>query len=162
LALSDDRDLRITVEGPEALVVELAPEDVSLESSRSRTDILAVPSSDVDRAAGLRRYSVSHGGWVFAVTVASARVARLRERAVPGAAAQGSQGTQMIRAQIPGRVVRVWVAAGDQVEQGQRLLALEAMKMENEVRAPHAGTVESIEVAVGQAVELGAELVRIA
>ena len=42
--------------------------------------------------------------------------------------------------------VRLWVAEGDTVEAGQRLLAIEAMKMENEVRAPHAGTVESIAV----------------
>ena len=45
------------------------------------------------------------------------------------------------------------------VEAGQRLLAIEAMKMENEVRAARAGTVESVAVAVGQTVELGAELV---
>jgi len=42
----------------------------------------------------------------------------------------------VITAQIPGRVVRLWVAEGDTVEAGQRLLAIEAMKMENEVRAP--------------------------
>ena len=44
------------------------------------------------------------------------------------------------------------------VQAGERLLAIEAMKMENEVRAPRAGTVVSIRVQVGQPVELGSEL----
>ena len=64
----------------------------------------------------------------------------------------------MIKAQIPGRVVRLWVAVGDAVEPGQRLLAVEAMKMENEVRAARAGTVESIGATLGGTVELGDEL----
>ena len=51
--------------------------------------------------------------------------------------------SDVVKAQIPGRVVRLWVEEGDTVEAGQRLLAIEAMKMENEVRAPRAGTVES-------------------
>ena len=53
----------------------------------------------------------------------------------------------------------VAVAAGDAVEAGQRLLSVEAMKMENELRAPRAGTVERIAVAAGQTVELGDTLV---
>ena len=64
----------------------------------------------------------------------------------------------MIKAQIPGRVVRLWVAVGDTVEAGQRLLAIEAMKMENEVRSLRAGTVEWISAVLGSAVELGDEL----
>jgi pyruvate carboxylase subunit B len=57
--------------------------------------------------------------------------------------------------------VRVWVKEGESVDTGQRLLAVEAMKMENEIRAPRAGTVESIAVAVGGLVERGDELVTI-
>jgi acetyl-CoA/propionyl-CoA carboxylase biotin carboxyl carrier protein len=52
----------------------------------------------------------------------------------------------------------LWVAQGEQVETGQRLLAIEAMKMENEIRAPHAGTVKEIKVAVGGLVERHDEL----
>jgi biotin carboxyl carrier protein len=55
-------------------------------------------------------------------------------------------------------VARLWVAEGDTVETGQRLLAIDAMKMENEVRAPRSGVVASIAIAVGQTVELGDEL----
>jgi biotin carboxyl carrier protein len=58
-------------------------------------------------------------------------------------------------------VIRLWVAQGDVVEPGQRLLAIEAMKMENEVRAPHAGTIEHIAVEPGSSVELRDELLRL-
>ena len=53
----------------------------------------------------------------------------------------------------------VAVAAGDAVVAGQRLLAVEAMKMENELRSPRAGTVDRVAIAVGQTVELGDPLV---
>jgi biotin carboxyl carrier protein len=62
---------------------------------------------------------------------------------------------------MPGRVARLWVVEGATVEAGQRLLAIEAMKMENEVRAPRAGTVASIGVAVDSSVELGDELLTV-
>ena len=51
------------------------------------------------------------------------------------------------------------VTPGDTVAAGQRLLAVEAMKMENELRAPRDGVVERVEVGVGQTVELGDSLV---
>ena len=66
-----------------------------------------------------------------------------------------------MKAQIPGRVVRLGVSNGEQVEAGQRLLAIEAMKMENEIRAPHAGTVKAIKVEVGTLVERHGELLTI-
>lgn len=61
-------------------------------------------------------------------------------------------------APMPGTVVRVAVSAGDQVEQGQPLLWLEAMKMEHKITAPAAGTLSSLPVAAGQQVDLGAVL----
>ena len=54
------------------------------------------------------------------------------------------------------------VAVGDTVEIGQQLLVLEAMKMQNEVRAARQGTIERIPVAVGERVELGDLLVVLA
>jgi len=54
---------------------------------------------------------------------------------------------------MPGRVVRVMVAPGDAIEAGAVLLVLEAMKMEHAVRAPVAGTVGELHVAVGDQVE---------
>ncbi|MBI2760059.1 MAG: acetyl-CoA carboxylase biotin carboxyl carrier protein subunit [Chloroflexi bacterium] len=60
---------------------------------------------------------------------------------------------------MTGRVVRVSVQAGDAVEAGDLLLILEAMKMENEIRAPRAGTVKEVRVAAGDRVSQGDALV---
>jgi biotin carboxyl carrier protein len=66
-----------------------------------------------------------------------------------------------VTAQMTGRVLRVEVEAGEQVEAGALLLLLEAMKMENEIRAPRAGTVTSVLVGVGDRVNSGDVLVEL-
>jgi 3-methylcrotonyl-CoA carboxylase alpha subunit len=66
-----------------------------------------------------------------------------------------------IRARIPGRVVEVRVAAGDEVEGGATLLVLEAMKMQNEIRADRGARISSVECVAGQTVETGAILVHL-
>jgi biotin carboxyl carrier protein len=69
---------------------------------------------------------------------------------------------KVVKSPMPGRVVKVLVAKGDAVEAGQGLIVLEAMKMENEVRARVAGTVAEVHVAAGTAVEGSAKLVTLA
>jgi propionyl-CoA carboxylase alpha chain len=59
-----------------------------------------------------------------------------------------------LRAPLPGRVVAVWVGAGDRVHRGQPLVSLEAMKMEHTLDAPYEGTVTDLRVAVDHQVEL--------
>lgn len=66
-----------------------------------------------------------------------------------------------IKALMPGRVVRILVAQGEQVRKGAGLLILEAMKMENEIHAVVDGVVEELFVTAGQTVEAGADLLRI-
>jgi biotin carboxyl carrier protein len=149
--------LRITVAGSEELVIELDPVEVVPATGR-QPEVRSGAASASDRADGRRRYEVTIDGWVFSVGLESAARAALRERAAHAAEVTGPTGRSVIKAQIPGRVVRLWVAVGDPVEAGQRLLAIEAMKMENEVRSHRAGTVESISAVLGSAVELGDEL----
>ena len=60
---------------------------------------------------------------------------------------------------MPGKVLQVLVQPGDAVEEGQALLVLEAMKMENMIKAVAAGTVAEVPIAEGEAVEKGALLV---
>jgi biotin carboxyl carrier protein len=71
-------------------------------------------------------------------------------------------GDKTVKSPMPGRVVKVLIAKGDVVEVGQGLLVLEAMKMENEVRARIAGTVAEVHVAPGATVEGNAKLVTLA
>ena len=72
-------------------------------------------------------------------------------------AAQG-KGVSTVASPMPGKVTRILVKPGDQVEANQTLLVLEAMKMEHSVRAPRAGVVQSISVNVGALVGDGAEM----
>jgi biotin carboxyl carrier protein len=70
----------------------------------------------------------------------------------------GASGPLSVQSAMPGRVVRVLVAAGDPVRAGQGLVVIEAMKMENEITAPRDGRVRSVAVTAGETVEGGAEL----
>jgi biotin carboxyl carrier protein len=69
------------------------------------------------------------------------------------------EGPAIVLAPMPGKVVKLLVGVGDVVEAGQPVVVVEAMKMENELRAPSAGTVASVFVAEGQAVEGRAKLI---
>ncbi len=70
-------------------------------------------------------------------------------------------GAGMVKALMPGRIVRVAVAKGQQVKKGESLLVLEAMKMENDIQAAADGTIDEIFVEAGQTVEGGADLIHI-
>jgi len=80
---------------------------------------------------------------------------RFRRGRGEGVAADGEQ---RITAPMPGRVVRILVKAGDEVAAKQPLVVVEAMKMENEVRADRDGTVAEIHTRDGMSVEAGALL----
>jgi biotin carboxyl carrier protein len=67
----------------------------------------------------------------------------------------GARGDQAIVAPMPGRVVRVLVAAGDPVTARQAVVVVEAMKMENELRSPKDGRVKEVAVTPGASVEAG-------
>ena len=165
--------LRVTVEGDPPLVREIGAEGDDMEDpggggqasdDRPRAPWLVrpLPGRPEARARGAGRWEVVVGGWRFEVATEDAARAALRERASRAGASMGGAQRQVVRAQIPGRVVRVDVTAGQAVEAGQRLLSIEAMKMENEIRAGQAGTVARITATPGLAVERGQELVVIA
>jgi acetyl-CoA/propionyl-CoA/long-chain acyl-CoA carboxylase, biotin carboxylase, biotin carboxyl carrier protein len=67
----------------------------------------------------------------------------------------GHAGSDAIVSPMQGTVLAVAVADGDAVEEGAVLCVVEAMKMENEVRAPHAGVVSELSVAAGEPVSSG-------
>jgi biotin carboxyl carrier protein len=86
---------------------------------------------------------------------------RMRAAAAVAAHHAGSS-DDVVRSPMPGRIVRVLVAAGDEVAVGQPLVVIEAMKMENELRAKRAGRIGEVLVATGAAVEGNAKLLRFA
>jgi biotin carboxyl carrier protein len=91
------------------------------------------------------------------------RVESDRQRAASAVAAHGGGAAEdTVRSPMPGRVVNVLVAAGDDVQVGQPLIVIEAMKMENELRAKRAGSIAEILVTAGTAVDANAKLIRFA
>ena len=105
---------------------------------------------------------VEFGGRVYDAVVAPADAPRGRVQfsdAVAGNIAPDPVATVSIKANMPGRVVRVLVAVGDRVTAKQPVVVVEAMKMENDLRTPVDGVVKEILVTPGAAVESGAVLV---
>ncbi|MYC59536.1 MAG: biotin/lipoyl-binding protein, partial [Gammaproteobacteria bacterium] len=107
------------------------------------------PAAD---AAGV--YTVEVGGQQFVVKVAEGEHVGEFTPAV-GAAQAGAEHAREIKAPLAGTVVRVMVGVGENVNAGDVLVVLEAMKMEAEVQAPAAGTVAAIRVRGGDSVQLG-------
>jgi len=79
----------------------------------------------------------------------------------PAAGARKISGRESVTTPMPGKVVRLLVAEGDEIIAGQGLIVVEAMKMQNEMKAPRAGRVVSISVKPHDAVNAGAVLLTI-
>ena len=143
-------------------VVEISNEGVSVSGQTVVTELDEVPDSPVRslildntshrlvaRSAGSGCWDLTIRGWKLSAEVMDERTRSIRE--ITGAATAPS-GPKPIRAPMPGMVVRVEVAEGDQISPGQGLLIVEAMKMENELRAETAGRVRRVHVTEGEAV----------
>jgi len=108
----------------------------------------------VTPAGGPGELLVTMGGRIAAVSVNGRRSGH-----GTGDAGAHAHGEQRVVAPMPGRVVRLLVAAGDEVAARQGVVVVEAMKMENELRSPKAGKVKEVVVAAGASVEAGRVLV---
>ena len=111
----------------------------------------------------MKNYTITVNGNVYDVTVeetgsTSGAAAPRRTAAKPAAAASAGAGSIKIEAGAAGKVFKIEKKVGDAVKKGDTVLVLEIMKMETPVVAPEDGTVASIDVAVGDAVESGALL----
>ncbi|MDG1985220.1 MAG: acetyl-CoA carboxylase biotin carboxyl carrier protein subunit [Planctomycetota bacterium] len=110
--------------------------------------------------------SIEGGPHEIAVTIAGHRydcqLEDERERAANLAARAANKGGGLLKAVMPGVVVELLVEIGDTVVEGQPLLILEAMKMQNEIGAPGDGVVKALHAAAGTAVGAGDKLVTLA
>jgi biotin carboxyl carrier protein len=81
-----------------------------------------------------------------------------RTRLLAGSAASVASGPQTVAAEMPGKVVNVALEVGAEVTEGQGVMVVEAMKMENEIASPIDGVIVEIAVSVGDTVEAGVTL----
>jgi biotin carboxyl carrier protein len=135
-----------------AEAVEVGTDTYSILLSGRAFDVRVSPD-----AHGEDNLLVRFGGSEFRVQVRDPRSWRGSRHDVLEAS-----GPQQVLAPMPGKVVRVLVAAGEEIEMGRGLVVVEAMKMQNEIRAPKSGRIERVLVTEGQAVRTQEALVIIA
>lgn len=119
--------------------------------------VAAAPAEVVLEVAGVAHaFSVARYGDLRCVDSALGAVMLHRESPFPDPSSVAAPGSLL--APMPGTVVQIAVGAGDQVDAGQPILWLEAMKMQHQINAPVAGVVAELPVRIGQQMELGAVL----
>jgi biotin carboxyl carrier protein len=158
------RERTVVVEGPGQdggfrVSIDGAAQEVDARALRPGTWSLVIAGRsyvvDLDRRRAGIAASVGDSEALLQVEDA------LHKRLASTAGARPAPRGEAIRAPIAGKVVKVLVAAGDQVTAGTPVIVLEAMKMENELAAERGGTVSAIHKAAGQAVDTGDLLVEI-
>lgn len=149
--------------GSDGITVDGTPVTAQLEEVEGTPVFLLNLDGTLHRLAvkpveGRGRFTIWSDANRFDVEALDERRRAIQELAGAGSA---SSGPAPLVAPMPGLVVRVNVKAGDEVTPGQPLVVIEAMKMENELRATAAGIVGSVRATPGIAVEKGTVLVEL-
>lgn len=167
--------MRYTIEGPDGLVpVTLTPQAegegaymVQIGEADPEPAHVHIGRTMIHVLLGHRSFSIRHGargkqlhvhgsGYDQVVSLIDPKVMRRRLATGHGAGSGG-----VICSPMPGKVVQILVEVGQEIEAGQGVIIVEAMKMENELRAEEAGVVLAINVAPGDLVEGQAALIQI-
>jgi acetyl/propionyl-CoA carboxylase alpha subunit len=158
--------------GGARIVVALDPDAVRVEGEAVAARLADIPGTPVSvlsvddsvhavrvrRRDGRGRYTLWIGGYRFDAEALDERTRAIRDLDVNRTV---SAGPGLLVAPMPGLVVRVLVEEGATVQAGDGLVVMEAMKMENELRAPAAAVVGRVHAGAGAAVEKGALLIEL-
>ncbi len=146
VAIGNQEFLAHLQETPQGFKVRVGEVLLSLDTPKEQKDAMRLSRST----------NVSIDGKIHQVRFAPMRAQRKVQNSANTGISEGS-----VTAFMPGTIVRVMVAAGQHVQTGDVLLILEAMKMENEVKAPQDGVIKTLHVAPGSNVNKGQTLVEI-
>lgn len=165
--------VKLSAASPEAIVVDVqdlpnGALSISVDGRKVDADVLALGGQlsvlvdgkvvDLTTEGAAPQVGVIGRGYRTYVEVESER-----QRAANAVKKGGGAASEnLVRAPMPGRIVKVLVSKGDAVLPGQPLLVMEAMKMENEIKAKGPGTVGDVHVIAGATVDGGAKLVTFA
>ncbi len=129
-------------------------EEIKADAVMPRRDVISIIIGGTHYEVKREHTATDVHYWVknsrFAVEVRDPRSLRSRK-----AAAAGGEGPQKLVAPMPGKVVRIILPAGSEVDAGQGVLVVEAMKMQNELKSSKKGTVKQVMVAEGASVTAG-------
>ena len=155
-----EREIELDLEADRVAVRDGEVHDARVSDVEGTPVRLVTIGDEVHRVVARRgetrgKYTLWLDGFRYEVEALDERTRTIRE--LSGASA-GASGPAPLKAPMPGMIVRVAVQVGDQVVPGQSLVVMEAMKMENELRATAAGTVKAVLAQPGTAVEKGALL----
>jgi biotin carboxyl carrier protein len=156
-ATVDGRSMRVEVRGKDGryqVLLDGALLEVDLQETGGHFVSLLIGGKSYE--AGLEKRP---GGYTVVLTDDVVSVDLVEGSKGASLPPKKAAGPSRVTAPMPGKLVRVLVTPGQDVAAGEGLVVVEAMKMENELRAPRAGTVRDVPVREGQAVEAGALLV---
>lgn len=150
----DGKSYRLELEQVDGLwKCRLDGRDIEVDAVLARPNVLSLRIGNRAYEVKCERTATDMHVWVgsarFAAEVRDPRSLRSRVRAVD------EHGPRKLIAPMPGKVVRILVGAGSEIEAGAGVLVVEAMKMQNEVKSPKKGTVQKILVTEGAAVNAG-------
>ena len=154
-AIVDGSRLEIEFErtGSNSIEARIADRTYNLESSEVEPGVYWFSwngrSIELMVSPAMDGYSVSVGLHRISVEILDARTALKK------AAQHGHDGVVEVRAPMPGKIVKVLVAEGSEVNANQGILVMEAMKMQNEIKSPKKGVIGKLAVAEGVAVNSG-------
>lgn len=166
-----DSGLKISVNGKQ-FDASLGDNAINIGGSDKKVELLNTPDKDIYTfSVNNKIYLVSttpgddgilkihHDGNLYEIETKSAKEALL-EKYMAGSGS-GADKNKMIKSPMPGMVVKIECAIGDDIQKGDKPIVLEAMKMENALASPGAGKVKAINVKEGQAVEKNTVLIEL-
>jgi biotin carboxyl carrier protein len=134
-------------------ILELEPGCYSILMDGRSVEVRLDKGKSSDPEAHAYRAMLYDGAYEFALVDP--------RRALLSAAGGAGAGGGLLSSPMPGKIVKLLVKPGDQVEEGQTLLVMEAMKMQNELKTNTTGTVKTVHVQEGATVETGAALITV-
>lgn len=156
----EDHDVLLDAEGVHVDGEDVAAQVMPVDGTPVRTVMIGseVHRVVVRRGVSVGVYTLWLDGHRFEVEALDERTRTIRD--LSGVSA-GPSGPAPLTAPMPGLIVRVTAQVGDMVQAGQGLVVMEAMKMENELRASATGRVRAVHAVPGTAVEKGALLIEL-
>jgi len=172
-ALANDKGIKLAEQKEEDVLIYALFPQIGLKflENRDKPDAFEpVPGAEPETpaatpaaapvAGGPEAYTVAVNGKTYNVTVAAGgEIQSVSAAAAPAASAAAGGEAEPVPAPLAGNIFKIKVEAGQQVNQGDVIMIMEAMKMETEVRTPRSGVVSSVPVKEGDAVQVGETLI---